>query len=157
MCSGLQEIDCGTLDGMRLDQVKRSYPELWNANQRQLDDEFRWPGGESYREFRHRCLTAVRALTRRHPWGRIAVVTHAGVITQLMGFLTDTSPAEWERYRTGNAALTELEWERGRGRVVRFNDGHHLQPASQKPSNCTQEISAPGCVRPAEHPDPFSC
>jgi broad specificity phosphatase PhoE len=130
MCPGLQEIDCGMLDGMPLDVVKRSYPELWKTNQQQLDGEFRWPGGESYREFRCRCLTALRTLTRKHPRGRIAVVTHAGVISQLIGFLTDTSPAQWERYRTDNAALTELDWERGHGRVVRFNDRRYLQPAA---------------------------
>ncbi|HEX2249169.1 MAG TPA: histidine phosphatase family protein [Gemmatimonadales bacterium] len=128
---GLQEIDCGTLDGMSLDQVQRSYPELWQANQRQADCEFRWPGGESYREFRRRCLTAVRTLTREHPRGCIAMVTHAGVISQIVGFVTDASPAQWGRYRVGNTALTEVHWEGSRGRLVRFNDRHHLHAAAE--------------------------
>jgi broad specificity phosphatase PhoE len=129
MYPGLQEIDCGTLDGMPLDQVQRSHPELWQANQRQADCEFRWPGGESYSEFRCRCLTAVGTLTRKHPHGRIALVTHAGVISQLVGFVTDASPAQWGRYRVGNTALTEIDWEGSRGRLVRFDDRHHLQAA----------------------------
>jgi broad specificity phosphatase PhoE len=84
------------------------------------------------------------------------VVTHAGVISQLVGYLTDTSPAQWERYRTDNAALTELKWERGHRRVVRFNDRHYLQPAGQEPRNSAEHSSAPESVRPAKHPDPFS-
>src|SRR5690606_749911 len=51
-CDGLVEIDCGTLDGRRVEEVKREHPELWEANVRQRDEHFRWPGGESYREFR---------------------------------------------------------------------------------------------------------
>jgi broad specificity phosphatase PhoE len=108
--AGLQEIDCGVLDGMPLEHVKRSYPGLWQANQLQSDDNFRWPGGESYRDFRFRCLRAVRTLTRKHPRGRIALVTHAGVISQLVGFLMGASPALWECYRVGNTALTEMDW-----------------------------------------------
>jgi broad specificity phosphatase PhoE len=143
-CPGLQEIDCGTLDGMPLDRVQRLYPDLWHANQRQSDSGFRWPGGESYREFRCRCLIAVRTLARTHPHGRIALVTHAGVISQLVGFLRGTSPAQWEPYRVGNTALTEIEWERTHGRILRFDDQDHLPG------------STPERVRPAEHPDPFS-
>jgi broad specificity phosphatase PhoE len=154
--AGLQEIDCGVLDGMRLEHVKRSYPDLWQANQLQSDDNFRWPGGESYRDFRFRCLRAVRTLTRKHPRGRIALVTHAGVISQLVGFLMGASPALWECYRVGNTALTEMDWERSGARLVRFGDQDHLHAAVPQQISSEGVRSAPESVRPAEHPDPFS-
>jgi len=124
----LQEIDCGRLEGRALDEVRRDFPALWSANQRQEDERFRWPGGESYREFRARCLGALRELARAHPGGRLAVVTHAGVISQVLGFLSGTGAARWEVGRPGTTALTELEWGRGgTGRVVRFDDRDHLR------------------------------
>jgi broad specificity phosphatase PhoE len=128
LVAALQEIDCGRLDGWPLDAVRRELPGLWAINQRQEDDRFRWPGGESYREFRARCLRALRRLAQAHPGGRVAVVTHAGVISQVIGFLGGAGPARWETGRPGTTGLTELEWRRGGiGRVVRFDDRDHLR------------------------------
>lgn len=125
LCPQLQEIDCGTLDGMPVDDVRRRFPELWASNLRQQDEDFRWPGGESYREFRERCLTIVAELASRHS-GRIALVTHAGVIGQVLGAAAGLSPARWEPFRPGHTAITELEWSAGRSTVVRFDDRSHL-------------------------------
>lgn len=126
VCAGLQEIDCGVLDGSPLDEVKRRVPDLWAANLRQDDERFRWPGGESYREFRCRCLRTVRTVVRAHRGERVALVTHAGVVSQLLGAIDGLSPARWERYRPTNTALTVVEWERGAGRIVTFDDHAHL-------------------------------
>lgn len=127
VCEGLQEIDCGPLDGLPLDEVERRVPDLWSANQRHDDDRFRWPGGESYREFRCRSLAAIRTIAREHRGERVAVVTHAGVISQLVGALRGLSPARWDLYRPANTALTEIEWGYGTGTVVSFDDRTHLQ------------------------------
>jgi len=62
----LRKFSCGVLDGLPLPDVKRSDPELWNANLAQNDDEFCWPGGESYRGFRDRVLRAVQRIARAH-------------------------------------------------------------------------------------------
>jgi broad specificity phosphatase PhoE len=125
-CHELQEIDCGVLDGLPLEDVKQRFPLLWERNLRQQDEHFRWPGGESYHEFRCRCLRAVRLLARRHAGARVAVVTHAGVISQILGTIAGTSAAQWERFRPGNAAVTELEWRKGSATLVRFDDCTHL-------------------------------
>lgn len=123
----LQEIDCGILDGLPLHQVRCRFPDLWAANFRQSDEHFRWPGGESYREFRARCLKTIRVLTHTHPTGRIAVVTHAGLISQVLGFLAGASPARWGIAPPGTTAVSEVEWHRrGAGKVLRFDDRAHL-------------------------------
>lgn len=127
-CSDLQEIHCGSLDGMPLDEVQRRYPALWAANLSQTDEHFRWPGGESYREFRERCLAAVAGLAARHA-GRVALVTHAGVISQILGALAGHSPARWEPFRPGHTGLTEIEWTGQGGRVLRYDDRTHLASA----------------------------
>ncbi|HEX2223413.1 MAG TPA: histidine phosphatase family protein [Thermoanaerobaculia bacterium] len=122
----LREIHCGDVDGWRVEKVRQLYPELWAANLRQGDESFRWPGGESYRELRERSLGAIRRIAAAHPRERILVVTHAGVISQVVGCLSGISPARWECHRPGNCSLTEVDWQGESGRLVSFDDRRHL-------------------------------
>ena len=125
----LREIGCGAVDGWPLWQVKRRYPELWVSNLSQADEHFRWPGGESYRAFRSRTLRAIEGIATAHRGRRVIVVTHAGVITQLLGALRGTSAARWDAFRVGNASITEVRWHDGSGAVRRFDDRRHLATA----------------------------
>lgn len=122
----LREIGCGSADGLTAEDVRARYPGAWQRNERQDDDDFRWPGGESYREFRERCVGAVRAIAARHGGERVVVVTHTGVITQVLGSIDRLPPARWRTYRAGNGSITHLEWEGDRARVIRFDDRDHL-------------------------------
>ena len=127
--AGLQEIDCGLVDGWAVDEVQRRFPEHWADNLRQDDDDFRWPGGESYRELRRRCLQAIRLIAARHPGERVAVVTHAGVICQVVGHLRGRPAGRWEAFRPDNASITEVRWSGETGEVITFNERGHLEPA----------------------------
>jgi broad specificity phosphatase PhoE len=133
----LREIHCGDVDGWPVEEVRRCYPDLWEANLRQDDEGFRWPGGETYRELRERSLGALRRIAAAHPGERVLVVTHAGVISQVLGCLHGINPARWECYRPGNCSLTELDWEGETGRLVSYDDRGHLEepglPASTRP------------------------
>jgi alpha-ribazole phosphatase/probable phosphoglycerate mutase len=124
--SGLKEIHCGEVDGMPIGEVQRRFPDLWQENMRQTREDFRWQGGESYREFRDRSIAAVEAIATAYPSGRIALVTHAGVISQLVGAIHGLSPARWEAFRPGNASLSELRWRGSQGAVVSFDKRDHL-------------------------------
>lgn len=129
----LREIHCGDVDGTPVDEVQRHFPEHWEANLRQEDEDFRWPGGESYREFRERCLRAIRAIAAAHPGERVVVVTHSGLISQVLGAVHGFSPARWESFRPDNTALTELDWSGARGVLVRFDDKLHLAGPDSRP------------------------
>ena len=122
----LREIHCGRLEGVPLLEVQRRYPRLWQANLRQADDDFRWPGGESYREFRRRVLRAVGAIAAAHPGEQVLIVTHAGVIGQVLGALNGIRAARWEAFRPSNASLTVVDWAGGTGQVRTFDDDDHL-------------------------------
>jgi broad specificity phosphatase PhoE len=117
----LREIHCGRVDGLDVEVVQREFPLLWARNLRQDDADFRWPGGESYREFRERCTGALRALCRAHPGARLALVTHAGFISQVVGALCGHSPARWSTFRPDNIAVTEIRWNGDSGALVAFN------------------------------------
>jgi broad specificity phosphatase PhoE len=124
----LQEIDCGHLDGWLLSEVKERYPGLWSRNLGQDDDTFRWPGGESYEQFRLRVIRTARAIAARHCGERVLAFTHTGFVSQLLGCLAGARPAEWEQFRPGNASITEVRWDRrGEASVVRYDDRSHLE------------------------------
>jgi broad specificity phosphatase PhoE len=125
---GLREIGCGNLDGKPLAEIQRDAPRLWAANEAQGDDDFRWPAGESYRELRRRSIAALVAITARHPGQRVGIVTHAGVITQVLGYLNGTPAARWSAFRVGNASTTEIDWLVERGTVRSYDVRDHLEP-----------------------------
>lgn len=123
----LREICCGDVDGWTLADVQRAHVELWRRNLEQNDDDFRWPGGESYRELRQRVLRAIRGIASRHPDERVVVVTHTGVIAQLIGYATGVRPAVWEKWRPGNGSVTTVEWDGdGAARLIDFDCRVHL-------------------------------
>ncbi len=123
----LREIGCGCVDGMPIPEVQRDYADCWHANLLQNDEDFRWPGGESYRELRERCLRSLCTLAARHAGHRIALVTHAGVISQVIGHMNGLTPARWECFRPGHCSVTEVEWAGRSGRLLTFDDRVHLQ------------------------------
>jgi broad specificity phosphatase PhoE len=69
---------------------------------------------------------AIRTLSRMHAGQKIIVVTHAGVINQILGSMVGQSAAKWENFRPGNASITEISWRDDTGQLLRFNDQMHL-------------------------------
>jgi alpha-ribazole phosphatase/probable phosphoglycerate mutase len=130
LLNSLAEIHCGSVEGTPIDEIRQFYPELWTRNEAQQDEEFRWPGGETYRRFRRRVLRAIRAIAARHAGQRVLLFTHAGVVNQVLGVIAGQSAARWENLRPGNTALTEVVWEGTSGSVARFDDRLHLNDLS---------------------------
>ena len=106
----LREINCGSLEGMSVEEVKHRYPELWAENALQNNSDFAWPDGETYNDFRRRIFIALSRIAGQHSNARIAVVTHAGAIAQVVGAVNSLSPAVWERYRPAPFTATEVIW-----------------------------------------------
>lgn len=127
---GLREIFCGEVDGRSVEHVRTAHPEAWNRNWEERDEGFRWPGGESYFEFRSRCVRTLQAIAGRHTGERVLVVTHAGVITQALGWILGVSCARWSTYRPANASITRVEWDRHVRRVLTFDERAHLTALS---------------------------
>lgn len=129
----LAEICCGRLDGMPIAAVKRNFPDVWARNEAQDDENFCWPGGESYRRFRNRVLRAVMQIARAHAGQRVLMVTHAGVINQVLGTIAGQSAARWSNFRPHNASITRVLWSDSGADVERFDDYVHLSTASTHP------------------------
>lgn len=142
----IREIYCGTVDGVPVSEVKRRHPELWEENLRQTNADFRWPGGESYRELRARSLAALDKIALAHPGERVLVVTHCGVISQVVGAVHGISPAEWGRFRPGNASVTEVEWSPQVRRVIAYDLRSHLLGDPSSSSKKSREPVLTGSV-----------
>ncbi len=106
----LREINSGAMEGMLIDEVKHRFPDLWIRNASQDDSDFAWPEGETYRKFRERVFEALSRIASRHPDARIPVVTHTGVIAQVVGAMKGLSPAVWEQHRPAPLTATEVIW-----------------------------------------------
>ena len=108
-----REIHCGDVEGMPLQQLQRDFAELWRRNEAQADETFAWPGGESYGEFRARILDGLRATAAAHAGQRVAVVTHAGVISQALGVMRGRAASVWAADRPDPLTATEIFWSNG--------------------------------------------
>jgi broad specificity phosphatase PhoE len=119
--SGLKEIYCGELEGARIGEIEDQCPDLWARNMAQYDDEFAWPGGESYAAFRCRVVHAISIIAGRHERARVALVTHAGVINQLAGIAVGRRPAEWSAFRPDPLTVSEILWNGAQPVLTQFN------------------------------------
>ena len=86
------------------------------------DETFAWPGGESYGAFRARVLSGLTAIAGGHSGQRVAVVTHAGVITQVLGVVRRRPASVWSADRPDPLTATEVAWNGdGPTAVLRWN------------------------------------
>jgi 2,3-bisphosphoglycerate-dependent phosphoglycerate mutase len=129
----LREIHCGALEGELILRIQAEHPFVWATNLAQQDEGFRWPGGESYAEFRGRVLEAFRRIAGSHRDGTVAVVTHAGVITQVLGAIRGRTAAIWDRDRVKPLSITTITWnDAGPEGIVGINN-EAWGPAPSRP------------------------
>jgi probable phosphoglycerate mutase len=115
----LREQHFGVLEGLSFDDAQRLHPQAWE-NWLRHDPERGAPGGESARAFHARVIGALRALALAHAGGRVAIVTHGGVLDMvwrtarglpLAGARTCAIPnAALNRVRVGDGSLEILDW-----------------------------------------------
>lgn len=118
-----REIHCGHAEGMPLEQLKRELPDAWARNEAESDETFAWPGGETYAAFRARILRGLAAAVAPHAGQRVAVVTHAGVVSQVLGVLRGRPASAWAADRPRPLTGTEITWENGApGAVLTYDD-----------------------------------
>jgi probable phosphoglycerate mutase len=75
----LREQSFGSVDGMRVDDIKEQHPEAW-AGWLRFHEDFCMPEGESTRQFHARVMSVVGRIAADHPRQTLVVVTHGGVL-----------------------------------------------------------------------------
>jgi len=123
----LKELNFGEWEGLTHSEIKKKYPEeleLWWNNPFSINV----PGGESFSELSKRAVNAIKKIVRKHRNGRVAVVTHGGVIRCIIGHTMGIAPSKYWRLRVNNASISILDFPRNEddGILTLFNDCSHI-------------------------------
>jgi broad specificity phosphatase PhoE len=73
----LREVDVGSWSGLTRREAEERFPEGFRQ---WLEGGRGWDGGETYEEMAERIEQAVRRIARKHPRGRVLLVSHGGPI-----------------------------------------------------------------------------
>lgn len=128
----LREMNMGALEGKTREEIEAASPESLHG---WFHDpaNFRCPGGETLEELQDRMLAAMARIRRREKrilgglQGRtIAVVSHQLAITALLCAVKREPLSSFRKFSHGNTGMSDLDWERGRLRVVKLNETSHL-------------------------------
>ncbi|MHB1037888.1 MAG: histidine phosphatase family protein [Pirellulales bacterium] len=121
----LMEINAGVFQGLRWDEIERTYPAE-AARWKDHDPDFRIPGGESRRDLMLRGRAAFEAI-RRASHRQVVVVAHGGVLTAALKALLGI-PAERNPFSLYNGSIGTLEWDE-HVKLVTLNEVEHLREA----------------------------
>jgi broad specificity phosphatase PhoE len=128
LLADLTEYHFGDFEGVAFGSIRESHPELFMRAIDPTDIDFRFPNGESRREFNERVRNSFDALVEQHAGERIVVVAHGGVIASAVGQLTGGNPNDWEKYLVKNCSVSHLELNgEAVARLICWNDALHLQ------------------------------
>lgn len=124
----LREMHFGELDGLPIEEIAESHPELLASDEDASLPDFTWPGGESRLDFVERLKRVMDRIARAHAGSPVAIVTHGGLVSVFMTVVHGQHPAEWRKWIVPNASLTEVEWDPDTeiGRLIRHGDAAHL-------------------------------
>lgn len=110
-----REIDQGEWEGLRVDEIRRRWPELWGPARHYSAR----PGGESPAEVRARALEGLANVVRAHPDGHVVVVSHGGTIRWVSAEALGYDDRRSARIRgLGNGAVVKLTASIEDGRLV---------------------------------------
>lgn len=131
LAPGLREIDCGEWEGLTYDAIRERYPgqyRQWLS----LDEQFCFPRGESFENFRRRVWQGFEQIVQDHSSERtegetnLAIVTHGGVTRAiLLEFLQLPLKSTW-RLGQDFAALNIIEYYQDYAILKLMNDTAYL-------------------------------
>lgn len=122
---GLNEIDFGAWEGLTYNEIESRFPgvfEKWVSG----TDGIEIPEGEARIDFHQRISSAVSSITKNHPDGQIAIVTHGGPIKSILCNILEVNPTAFWRIKQSNTALNIVEFYEESGFINLVNDTCHL-------------------------------
>lgn len=107
----LREIDAGRWEGELFAEIEAAERAAMAA----APDEYRFPGGETWREVHRRTAEALEEIARRHIGSRVLVVTHGGPIRAV---LSSWGSGKIQDKPVPNGSITEICWCEGARRPL---------------------------------------
>ena len=125
----LREQHFGILEGLSFAEVRALHAEPFERWAR-FDARYALPGGESTHDFHLRALDAVRDIAARHAGGRIALVTHGGVLDMVWRAARGLPLDGPRACLIPNAGLNRLTVDAARLEIVSWGEDAHLADLS---------------------------
>lgn len=124
----LRERHFGEGEGLTYEEIDRLHPGAFSRT-REMDPDYRVPGGETRREFHGRILRAFEALADAHDGRRITVVAHGGVLAAIYRVIHGIPVAQPHTIPIANAAYNAIAFEADRWSLEAWGDVDHLPAA----------------------------
>ena len=136
----LREQSFGVFEGLEPAQIRARHPDLWTHWLAQRAD-YALPGGASTQQFHARVWAEVQALALSQHSGRIAIVTHGGVLDMLWRQIQGLPLDGHRDCEIPNAGINRLRWARGRLHIETWADAGHLEGMPPQPATAPAEIA----------------
>lgn len=120
---GLREMSIGDWEGRTYTQLREN-DRLWERWRQ--DPSFAPPNGESPISFSQRVPVVFEKFLNTHPNEVVTVVTHGGVISNLLAQWLGEGPQDWRRFDPPNCAITILDREGEGWHVYCLNETAHI-------------------------------
>ena len=141
LVEGLRERAYGIFQGHDSAEIAQRYPDEY-ARWQTRDPGFVPAGGESVRAFYHRVVHAVTAIIAEHPGGRIACVTHGGVLDCVYRYVRGLALDAPRDYPLLNTSINTVAFDGdGAATVIEWADVAHLSGASDDDGLVKQSAS----------------
>ncbi|MBI4285044.1 MAG: alpha-ribazole phosphatase [Chloroflexi bacterium] len=125
-CPELREINYGSVEGLTFAEISESYPDVAAACT-EWSVHLKFPGGESFDEFRRRVARFLETLQQYTPEQTILIVSHSGPLRVLLCQLLKIGLDCWWQVRFDNGSLSRVDTY-ARGAILSLlNDVSHLQ------------------------------
>ena len=127
----LREIDFGDWEGKTYDEIRRewdSLPDEWKKE----PPKIKIPRGESINELAKRVRAVVERIINNHPDQKVVITTHGGPIRIILMDALDLRLDDWWKMITSNGAISIVEYQSNKAKVLLRNDTAHLTNSTNK-------------------------
>ena len=132
----LKEINAGIFQGLLWADIEDKFPDAASPWREQHPD-FVIPGGESRRALMLRGRDVFESI-RESPFGRVAVVSHGGILAGALKSLLGV-PAELNPFSLYNASISKLAWN-ATIKLLTLNQLDHLRLAGLDREDATGTV-----------------
>lgn len=128
-CAELREMNYGSLECLTFEEICRSHPDVADCCVN-WSPELKFPGGESFDDFKVRVRKSLSILEKHAPEETILIVSHGGPLRLLFCYLLEMEPWHWRQFQLDVASLSIIERYPDIAIMRLLNDTSHLSQVS---------------------------
>ena len=118
---GLKEINFGLWDNLSLKEIEEKYPDEYNVWIKNENEEFMFPKGESIKDVQKRSASIIDKIMKKQKWGNVLIVTHGGLIRNIIAYLLGMGGMGAWRFRIDNCGITKIQIIEGYAVLTELN------------------------------------